>query len=60
MEYVNAQNTANRLKVSKTHLINCAHDGSVSPMPIKVPGRNGQWLFSPNAKIVKKTLDKRK
>lgn len=60
MEYVNAQRTANRLRVSKTHLLNMAHKGEVTPTPIKIAGKNGQWLFAPNAKINTKSLDKRK
>lgn len=52
VQYVNAQRTANRLRVSKTHLLNKARSGGVMPTPIKVPGKNGQWLFAPNAKII--------
>ena len=58
MEFISAQNTAYRLGCSKQHLLVLARDGRISPAPTKVGGRNGQWLFSPKAKIINIPLDK--
>ena len=58
--YHSAAVTAHRLKKSKTHVIAMANAGLIEPKPIKMQGLNQPWLFSPHAKIVTKTLDKRK
>lgn len=54
--FYSAELTAHRLDVSKTHLLNCVRNGLVKPAPTKVNGKkNSPWLFSPAAKIIKKS-----
>lgn len=58
MTHFTAQQTANRLGISKQGLLAAARAGRVKPEPIKLTGSvNAPWLFSGNAKI---SLDKRK
>jgi hypothetical protein len=50
-----AQETANRLFVSKQTVLVAAREGRVVPKPKKLNGTNAQWIFASNARIIPRT-----
>jgi hypothetical protein len=49
-----AQQTANRLNKSKQTVLVAAREGRIVPKPKKLAGKNAQWIFAANARIIER------